>query len=278
MHQLTLLLATFATASAADTVILVPLPSCTKITKNICYQGSQAAITQIETSDPLACKPPTDATLYVANCSAYGFGIPKGNDPIFKQVELWERGGSSNHLWFRVVDYFGGDPTTCGDVDAAPRMPASLFFPSNAAALKEYEDVTIMFWFEGGKAPGGGKLELGRCADLQNSDGRPVGFTKPAGLKKIQWPGSQGCEYRDCVMAKACNANCNCDFERGTCKDVPVRTVHRVCRCAGSRRHVVVHLNVCTVYSSTHRVFFLFLSGRPHVKEVVLPVRSKIQR
>ena len=35
----------------------------------------------------------------------------------------------------------------CGEVDdAAPRIPKAMFDPSNAAALKAYEDITIALY------------------------------------------------------------------------------------------------------------------------------------
>jgi hypothetical protein len=86
-----LLLMCAATTSMAD-VALVPALNCTKLGHKLCYQGSQMDIAEVVKLDPLACKPPYDAQLIQGNCSTRGYGTFKGNDPIFKKVELW--GGS----------------------------------------------------------------------------------------------------------------------------------------------------------------------------------------
>eukprot|EP01050_Picozoa_sp_SAG11_P023873 SAG11_NODE_4928_length_1719_cov_1.579012_2_plen_240_part_00 len=75
---------------AVDIVSLAPLPNCTKLGRALCYQAAQAEIKEVMHLDPLACKPP-DATLRPGNCSAVGFSVFSGTDPIFRKVGLWER-------------------------------------------------------------------------------------------------------------------------------------------------------------------------------------------
>jgi hypothetical protein len=41
--------------------------------------------------DPLACKPPGDALLRPGNCSALGFGVAAGHDPVFRKITLWKK-------------------------------------------------------------------------------------------------------------------------------------------------------------------------------------------
>ena len=79
-----------AACAGAQNVSLVPLPGCTKlVAKKICYQGSNKTISTILKSDPLSCKPPTGAKFNNGTCASAGFTDYKGNDPIFRQAELW---------------------------------------------------------------------------------------------------------------------------------------------------------------------------------------------
>ena len=94
--MLALLYATAASAAQIQ-IALVPAANCTKLGHKVCYQGSQMNIAEVMKLDPLACKPPYDARLAQGNCSAEGYGTFKGNDPIFKKVELWEKGSSPAH-------------------------------------------------------------------------------------------------------------------------------------------------------------------------------------
>ena len=95
---------------------------------------------------------------------------------------------------------------TCAEVDAASRMPAAIFDPSNAAKLKAYEDLTIALY---GDYAYGFKLdlhlELGRCADK--------GYTKPTLYPfKLPWAPKQ-------LMSAICSKQCKCNFP--DCPDQP---------------------------------------------------------
>ena len=48
----------------------------------------------------------------------------------------------TNQLWFRTFDNPGSNFARCGEVDAAPFMPASLFEPRNFLSLVAYAEVT----------------------------------------------------------------------------------------------------------------------------------------
>ena len=78
-------------ATAAAVVALAPRPNCTKLLK-YCYQGTQMEIEEVTHLDPLACKPPAQATMQPGNCSSFGFGVNAGFDPVFKKVGLWKKG------------------------------------------------------------------------------------------------------------------------------------------------------------------------------------------
>lgn len=75
----------------------------------------------------------------------------------------------ANDLYFRGVNTYQTD--RCGEVNAGGRMPASLFAPSNAAVLKEYEDVTVKLYKLLDAPFKDQRLEVGRCKD--------VGYDKP---------------------------------------------------------------------------------------------------
>jgi len=123
----------------------------------------------------------------------------------------------TNHCWFRGVTCFEfhNNVCRCGEVDAAPRMPASLFDPKNAAALARYKSITVMFYDDSGLVPELGKLEVGRCKD--------IGYNSSAG-------GSQGTPWTAGakLMGPICAEQCHCTFGSITrnatypyCKDQP---------------------------------------------------------
>ena len=121
---------------------------------------------------------------------------------------------SGNHLWFRgfTRQLFGNQLCRCGEVDAALRMPASLFDPSNAKALQRYKDITIEF-YKYAFADSLSKLEVGRCKDTTSKDG-------PFPIQGIGWaPGA--------LMSPICAEKCHCTYGcAGTpklpyCKDRP---------------------------------------------------------
>ena len=105
-------------------------------------------------------------------------------------------------LYFRTVKdaTAASNPGKCGEVNAAPRIPLSLFDPSNAAELKAYEDLTIALY----TVTAGSKLEVGRCAD--------IGYSTPAGSTSAAWA-------PNALMVPICKSKCNCDYPN--CPDQP---------------------------------------------------------
>merc|ERR1740130_1103628 len=124
---------------------------------------------------------------------------------------------SGNHLWFSgfTCQQYGNKLCRCGEVDAAPRMPASLFEPQNKAALQRYIDITEKFY-----APrlysSLSKLELGRCKDTN------VYTSGPFGIQGIPWT-------TGALMGPICAEQCHCTFNYNpfkpatlpACKDQP---------------------------------------------------------
>jgi len=115
---------------------------------------------------------------------------------------------AGNHLYFRSVkcDQMGNKVCQCGDVDAAPRIPASLFDPRNAAQLREYEEITVNLYnvdqFSGSNSS---KLEVGQCKD--------IGYPVSAGSRQgIGWA-------PDSLMTPICKKQCHCSYPR--CPDQP---------------------------------------------------------
>ena len=82
-----------ALAPPAGNQSLVASASCSKGSKAVCYQGTPAAIAQVVKLDPLACKPPDDATVANATCADAGYTDYKVNDPIFRDAGLWCKTG-----------------------------------------------------------------------------------------------------------------------------------------------------------------------------------------
>ena len=106
-------------------------------------------------------------------------------------------------LYFRTVKdaTAATNPGKCAEVNAAPRIPVSLFDPTNAAELKAYEDLTIAMY----EVVGGSKLEVGRCAD--------IGYGASAGSASAAWAPSA-------LMVPICKSKCNCDYPYN-CPDQP---------------------------------------------------------
>ena len=116
---------------------------------------------------------------------------------------------SKDELWFRVVRVtnYPRPINRCGEIDAAPRMPSTLFNRRNSAALQRYKDVTLKNYV----VPGvGAKLELGRCAE--------VGYTVPAGSSRTNWAPAS-------VMDNICKEKCECfyagAFSGSNCANLP---------------------------------------------------------
>jgi len=111
---------------------------------------------------------------------------------------------TGNHLYFRATRIIPARPQ-CGQVDAAPRMPPTLFEPQNHQILQEYINATLAFsnkvqreWPE---------LVLGQCNE--------IGYSRPApcfGSSEAQWAPAQ-------FMGPICSKHCGCLYPH--CKDVP---------------------------------------------------------
>ena len=112
-----------------------------------------------------------------------------------------------NHLYFRGLNSLGSQKDfRCGEIDAAVRMPNSLFLPKNAKYLKMYEDFTINFWvpmYERSLS----KIALGRCKD--------IGYTKFAGGAEESW-------LPKAVLGPLCEKACHCGGTTGkSCNNIP---------------------------------------------------------
>jgi len=88
-------------------------------------------------------------------------------------------------------------------------MPASIFEPSNSAALERYTQVTLKGW----GAASGNKLELGRCSEVGYNDVPSDGATRGS----ASW--TLGIDMRG-----ICTAQCNCVFDDpfgNSCRNTP---------------------------------------------------------
>jgi hypothetical protein len=178
---------------------LAPQASCDF--KASCYQGTEHALEVVAKLDAQVCK---DSLLRQGGCALYAFPERAGVVPYLPQVKLFEA-SPGPHLWFRA----GG--TQCGEVDAAPRMPPSLFAPANTAALQLYTQVTLDGWSREGA------LALGRCSD--------GGYTQYQGvLTGVDWGGN--------ILADTCKSKCSCTYG-DNCKDVPDNPPFKFCSLCG---------------------------------------------
>ena len=124
---------------------------------------------------------------------------------------------STNHLYF-----YWKNPAyiRCGDVDAAPRMPASLFEPENKDALQAYINATIdLFHITDGNPsdPQRTQLKQGTCKENGYGTLLPGCPSRDPGCA---YPNPIISEWAPKVMMKAiCDLRCNCNYPN--CKDVP---------------------------------------------------------
>jgi len=105
------------------------------------------------------------------------------------------------------------DCTRCGEVDAAPFMPAGLFEQRNIIALAAYAEVTIRLY--NNPRFDATKLALGRCAGA----GFPrLGRNGAGELDGVSWwgQGTAGGPQATQLMAETCGVKCKCNF-RGSC-------------------------------------------------------------
>ena len=131
----------------------------------------------------------------------------------------------TNHLWFR--GWTGGEigGYRCGEVDAGPRMPNSLFDAENKEALDKYINITLeLFQLYIGYLRRGPLMELGRCGHGENNYTTPTKGDYPGGGKDydtVDWAPVP-------LMKGICKEKCNCDFNytktgriENNCPDVP---------------------------------------------------------
>jgi len=129
----------------------------------------------------------------------------------------------TNHLWFR--GWTGGviSGYRCGEVDAGPRMPNSLFDPENKKALDKYINITLdLFQIYIGYLRRGPLMELGRCGHGENNYTTPSSFVKGQDYEEVIWAPVP-------LMTDICKEKCNCDFiykpntgrKENNCPDVP---------------------------------------------------------
>jgi len=135
---------------------------------------------------------------------------------IIDSVLMPNAGPTTNHLWFNIINqlYPGAQPQggRCGEVDAAPRMPPSLFEPQNAAELQRYIKVTTKLY---GAA-------AGRCADVNKHEKYGAGnFTQFDGIVKASW-------FPTSEFTPLCREICGCTpdgvWQPGSkvCKETPL--------------------------------------------------------
>jgi len=122
----------------------------------------------------------------------------------------------TNHLWFRGWTGGGAGRYECGEVDAGPRMPNSLFDPENKVALDRYINVTLSLWqVYIGNIRRGPLMELGRCGNGENNYTTPKTAGGGVPYELVNWAPVP-------LMKGICQEKCNCDFENiRSCPDVP---------------------------------------------------------
>jgi len=132
-------------------------------------------------------------------------------------------------------------------------MPPAIFEPSNAAALRAYEDITIALYGEFELCEKKGPLmELGRCATNN--------YTKFAGSEKTNWAPEQlmygicakQCKCNFCVQGGGCT-NCT-QSTLPKCADIPddPKTAHW-CSLCGPKYNKPILTNVYTCGQSGDR-------------------------
>jgi len=134
---------------------------------------------------------------------------------LLESVETDEAG--LHHLWFNYVWAIGSGNSysRCGEVDAAPRMPAELFEFRNIGKLAQYASLTTQLYTAVGMNKGT-KLQLGRC--------RTRGYTqKQSAMDGVGWAPSE-------LMGPICLKQCDCtassagrynDDDPPYCEDAP---------------------------------------------------------
>ena len=124
---------------------------------------------------------------------------------------------TENHLFFYWKNPYYN---RCGDVDAAPRMPASLFEPENKAALQAYINVTIdLFHITDGNPSDPQKTQLKQGTCKENGCGTLLPGC-PSRKPNCDYPNPIMAEWAPKKMMKIiCDTSCNCNYPG--CPDVP---------------------------------------------------------
>ena len=107
-----------------------------------------------------------------------------------------------HHLWFRTTDPALG---WCGEIDAAPFMPAEIFQPTHFLSLIAYADVTLNLYTN--PNPRATPLALGKCSGIN--------YNKYNGqLTGVSWFGGNGTPNGGggSLMGNVCAVQCGCSF------------------------------------------------------------------
>ena len=121
----------------------------------------------------------------------------------------------TNQLWFRSFDAPVPSLQRCGEIDAAPYMPASLFEPRNFLSLVAYAEATVRLYRTPSGTRDGRPVELGRCA--------AAGYSECRG-------GVQGISWFSNMMGPVCGERCQCNFN-GQCS--PAGNFPGIPQCSG---------------------------------------------
>jgi uncharacterized surface protein with fasciclin (FAS1) repeats len=148
------------------------------------------------------------------------FGDPVDMGALEDAVERTGTDGASvNRLWFNYVSASPGSNKTggdrCGEIDAAPRMPASLFELQNVRQLASYAGLTTKLYFSLGM-DAGTTLKLGRC--------KKRGYcVKQSQVDGISWTPTSCVGFSSPIctnlMDGICKRQCGCEYP--SCPDQP---------------------------------------------------------
>jgi len=122
-----------------------------------------------------------------------------------------------HHLWFRSTFLDWQRVDWCGEIDAAPYMPADIFQPENFLSLLAYAQLTIRTYVNPNDAAT--PLVLGDCSRIGFNVYNGVLFfgTDSNGVRQrsdVSWFGDGGTSYGKFgrMMGSVCAVQCACDF------------------------------------------------------------------